>query len=291
LSTLGGVLTALLTGTPTASGTFTFTVQVTGSAGATGTKQFSLTISGGGSANGPSISANGIVNSASYAGGSVAPGEVVTIYGSVLGPSSLVSFQLDANGNVPTSLAGTQVSFDGVAAPIIYTSATQISAVVPYEVAGKTSTQIQVLYQSQTSNTVAEPVTAVLPGIFIADSSGHGQGAIVNQDGTINSSSNPAPAGSIVFIYGTGEGQTNPPGADGKPDGSPAPTPVAQPGMSATIGGTNAQVLYAGGVPGLVAGVLQVNVQIPAGAASGNAPIQLSLGGQTSQAAVTVAIK
>jgi hypothetical protein len=103
LSTLGGVLTALLTGTPTASGTFTFTVQVTDSADATGTKQFSLTI-GGGSGNGPSISANGIVNSASYAGGSVAAGEIVTIYGSGLGPSPLVGFQLDANGNVPTTL-------------------------------------------------------------------------------------------------------------------------------------------------------------------------------------------
>ena len=252
LTTLGGVLTALLTGTPTAPGTFTFTVQVTDSARATGTKQFSLTISGG-SPNGPSISASGIVNAASYAGGSVAPGEIVTIYGPGLGPGTLVGFQVDANGNVPTLLAGTQVSFDGVAAPILYTSATQISVVVPYEIAGKASTQVQVMYQIQSSNSVAEPVAAVVPGIFTADSSGHGQGAIGNQDGTVNSSSNPAPAGSIVFVYGTGEGQTNPSGADGKPDVSPAPTPVAQPGMTATIGGMNAQVLYAGGVPGLVA--------------------------------------
>jgi uncharacterized protein (TIGR03437 family) len=290
MTILPGVFTALLSGTPTAPGMFTFIVQVTDSTGATGTRQFSLTISGG-STSGPSISANGIVNSASYAGGSVAPGEIVTIYGSGLGPPTVTGFQVDANGNVPTLLAGTQALFDGVAAPIIYTSTTQVSVVVPYEVAGKASTQVQVVYQNQPSNTVAEPVTAVVPGIFTADSSGHGQGAIVNQDGTINSSSNPAPAGSIVFIYGTGEGQTNPAGVDGKPDGSPAPTPVAQPGMTATIGGMNAQVLYAGGVPGLVAGVLQVNAQIPAGTPSGSAPIQLSLGGQSTQAAVTVAIK
>jgi uncharacterized protein (TIGR03437 family) len=161
--------------------------------------------------------------------------------------------------------------------------------VVPYEIAGKTSTQVQVLFQNQSSNTVAEPVTAVLPGIYTADSSGHGQGAIVNQDGTINSSSNPAPAGSIVFVYGTGEGQTDPGGVDGKPDGSPAPTPVAQPGMTATIGGMNAQVLYPGGVPGLVVGVLQV--QIPTAAASGNAPLQLNIGGQSTQAGIAVAIK
>jgi uncharacterized protein (TIGR03437 family) len=290
LTTLGGVLTALLTGTPTASGTFTFTVQVTDSAGVTAAKQFNLTI-GGSTPTGPAISAKGIVNSASYAGGGVAPGEIVTIYGTGLGPSSLVSFQLDGNGNVPASLAGTQVMFDGVAAPLIYTSATQLSAVVPYEVAGKASTLVQVVYQTQSSNGVTEPVAAVVPGIFTADSSGHGQGAIVNQDGTINSSSNPAPAGSIVFIYGTGEGQTNPAGVDGKPDGSPAPTPSAQPGMTATIGGMNAPVLYAGGVPGLVAGVLQVNVQVPAGSPSGSLPIQLSLGGQNTQSAITIAIK
>jgi uncharacterized protein (TIGR03437 family) len=290
LTILQGVITALLSGTPTAPGTFTFTVQVTDSTGATGTKQFSLTISGG-SPSGPSISANGIVNLASYVGGNVAPGEIVTIYGSGIGPGTIAGFQVDANGNVPTLLAGTQALFDGVAAPIIYTSSTQVSVVVPYEVAGKTSTQVQVVYQNQSSNTVAEPVTAVVPGIFTADSSGHGQGAIVNQDGTINSSSNPAAAGSIVFVDGTGEGQSSPTGIDGKPDSSPAPTPVAQPGTTATISGMSAQVLYAGGVPGLVPGVLQVNVQIPAGTPSGSAPIQRSLGGQSTQAAVTVAIK
>jgi uncharacterized protein (TIGR03437 family) len=288
LTTLGGVLTGLLNGVPTSASTYTFTVQVTDNAGATASKQFSLTVTGSGG--GPSISANGIVNSASYAGGAVVPGEIVAIYGSGLGPNTLTSLQLDSRGYVSNSLAGTQVFFDQVAAPMIYTVANQVSAVVPYEVSG--STQVKVVYQGQSSNVVTVPVGAVLPGIFTADSSGHGQGAIVNQDGTINSPSNPAAAGSIVFLYGTGEGQTNPIGVDGEPGASPAPTPVAQPEMTATIGGLNATVQYAGGVPGLVAGVLQVNVQIPAGVSSGSAvPIQLSLGGQNSQTGVTLAVK
>jgi uncharacterized protein (TIGR03437 family) len=286
LTTLGGVLTALLTGVPTAAGTFSFTVQVTDHANATATRQFSLTVSGGGM----SISAAGIVNSASYLGGSVAPGEIVTIFGSGLGPAAVVGLQLDSRGYVSNSLGGTQVLFDGVAAPMIYTTATQVSAIVPYGASG--TTQVHVVYQGQSSNVVSVPVTAAFPGIFTADSSGHGQGAIVNQDGTVNSPDNPAPAGSVVFVYATGEGQTNPTGVDGKPGDSPAPLPIAQPGMTATIDGVNAPVLYAGGVPGLVAGVLQVNLQIPATVQPGSSvPVQLSLGGHTSQTPVTLAIR
>jgi uncharacterized protein (TIGR03437 family) len=183
------------------------------------------------------------------------------------------------------------VLLDGLAAPMIYTLAGQVSAVVPYEVSGKSTTQVQVVYQGQGSNLVSMPVTAVMPGIFTMNSSGSGPGAIVNQDGTVNSASNPATAGSYVFVYATGEGQTNPAGADGKPNGAPAPVPVAQP-VTATIGGINAYVQYAGGVPGLVAGVLQVNVLVPQGVASGGSiPVVLTVGGQSAQGGVTVAIK
>jgi uncharacterized protein (TIGR03437 family) len=288
LTTLGGVLTGLLTGTPTTPGTFTFIVQVTDNSNTTASKQFSLTINGGAL----SISANGIVNAASYAGGSVSPGELVVIFGSGLGPTTLAGLQLDSRGYVPTSLAGTQVLFDGVAAPMIYTLAGQVSVVVPYEVSAKSTTQIQVVYQGKNSNVVSMPVSAVKPGIFTINASGSGPGAIVNQDGTVNSASNPASVGTYVFVYATGEGQTNPAGVDGKPGDSPAPVPVAQP-VTATVGGIPVQVVqYAGGVPGLVAGVLQANVQIPQGVPTGSSvPIVVNIGGQNTQANVTLAIK
>jgi uncharacterized protein (TIGR03437 family) len=232
-----------------------------------------------------------VVNAASYAGGSVSPGEIVAIFGSGLGPGTLVGPQLDSRGYVSTSLAGTQVLFDGVAAPLIYTWAGQVSAVVPYAVSGKTSTQVQVSYQNQNSNLVAIPVTNAVPGIFTMDASGRGQGAIVNQDGTVNSADNPAAVGSYVSVYATGEGQTRPGGIDGKPGDVPAPTPIAQP-VTATVGGLNAQVQYAGGVPGEVAGVLQVNVQVPQRIATGpSVPIVLNIGGQATQTGVTLSIR
>jgi uncharacterized protein (TIGR03437 family) len=276
-----------LNGVPTSQGSYIFTAQVMDNANATAFKQFSLAIN----ATAVSISTGGIGNAASYAGASVAPGEILVIYGSGLGPDTLATAQLDSRGYVSTSLAGTQVLFDGVAAPIIYTQAPNVSVVVPYEVSGKPLTQVQVSYQGHVSNTVSMAVSAVMPAIFTADYSGHGQGSIVNQDGTVNSANNPAPVGSYVSVYATGEGQTNPAGIDGKPAVPPAPVPVVQP-VTATVGGLPALVQYAGGAPGFVAGALQVNVQIPEGvAADSSVPIVINIGGQDSQMNVTLAVR
>ena len=286
MSTLGGVLAGLLTGTPTAAGTSSFTVQVTDNAGATASKPFSLTINPSGTV---TVLPNGITNAASYVGGGVAPGEMVTIFGSGMGPNTLVGLQVDSNGNFAKTLAGVQVLFDNVAAPLVYVQANQVSAVVPYGVSGKTATQVQVVYQGQTSTALTVPVVSAMPGIFTIDYSGKGAGAILNQDGTVNSASNPAATGSYISVYATGEGQTNPPGVDGRLDGSPAPQPVQK--VTGTIGGISATVQYAGGSPGLVAGVLQVNLQVPQTLASGNAvPVVLNIGGATSQTGVTIVV-
>src|SRR5260370_8733750 len=117
---------------------------------------------------------------------------------------------------------------------------------------------------------------------------GVSQGAIVNQNQSVNSSANPANKGSIVSLFATGAGQTIPPGVDGKPASAPLPTPVAP--VSVKIGGLDAEVLYAGAAPTLVSGVLQVNVRVPAGAPSGNVPVVITMGATISQAGVTFAL-
>jgi len=181
-------------------------------------------------------------NAASYNTDAVSPGEIVALFGSNLGPASIVTLQV-SNGVVINSLSGTQVLFDGVAAPMVYTLKGQVSAVVPYGVAGKTSTQVQVQYQGAVSNTVTKQVQAATPAIFSLDSTGVGPGAILNEDTSVNSTGNPAARGSVIALYCTGGGVTTPATAtDGLVIGVPAPKLTAQPpvAVKVTIGGVNA---------------------------------------------------
>jgi uncharacterized protein (TIGR03437 family) len=143
---------------------------------------------------------------------------------------------------------------------------------------------------SSVSDPVALPVASSSPGIFSVDYTGSGQGAILNQDGTVNSSSRPAPAGSVVTVYATGEGQTSPPGTDGKLANGPV-YPAPKLPVTVTIGGAQADVLYAGAAPTLVAGALQVNVRIPISVASGDNPVVITVGSAQSQPGITVAVK
>jgi uncharacterized protein (TIGR03437 family) len=207
-----------------------------------------------------------------------------------MGPATLAQYQLDGNGLVPRSLAGTTVYFNGVAAPLIYTSANQVAALVPFATSGA-STQVSVFYQGQLSAPVAVPVAAAAPAIYTLDKSGQGQAAAVNQDGTnaINGAAHPIKIGSYISLYITGAGQTNPPGADGAPGAVPYPLPTL--GVTASVGGKLANVQYAGGALGLVAGVMQINVQIPSGIAPGNSvPVALQVGTATTPAGVTIAV-
>ena len=219
--------------------------------------------------------------------GPVAPGELVTIFGSNLGPEPAAGLQLNASGFVSTQLGQTRVLFDGIPAPLLYAGAGQVSAVVPYAVAGRNSTQLVVTNGGQTSAALTMGVTGSAPGLFTLDSSG--QGAILNQDGSVNGSANPAARGSIVTLYATGAGQTNPAGIDGLLATSVLPAPLFP--VSVKIGGQPAQVLYAGAAPGLVAGVMQVNVVLPDGTSSGMVPVILQVGAASSQPGVTVSIQ
>lgn len=282
----GGIVWGNLSGTPTAAGTFTFTVQVTDSANANATRQFTLTTYAAGTV---SIDPGGIVNSASYVGGGISPGEVIAIFGAGLGPNTLAGMQV-GSGSVTSNLAGAQVLIGGYPAPLIYVQANQAGAVVPYEIAGQTSTQVQVSYEGQISNAVTVPVVLAEPGVFTLNYSGSGPGAILNQDGSLNSSSNPAAVGSLVYLFATGEGQTSPAGIDGKLEGSGTSKPVQT--VTATIGGVSATVKSAGGVTGSVPGIIEVALQVPAALASTSAaPVVLNIGGAASQTGVTLAVK
>ncbi len=234
----------------------------------------------------PVISA--IVNAASYATGPIAPGEMVVVFGNAFGPTQLVNLQLDSQGNIATTLAGIQLLFDGVPAPLIYVSPLQIAAMVPYSISGKIVTQVQVVRSGLSSNVLPKAVALTAPGIFSADASGKGQAAITNSDGSVNSSANPATPGSYITMYLTGEGQTDPPGSNGM-----IATGIAnvQAKVSVRMAGQMAQLLYAGSAPGNVNGFAQINVVIPVDIPyGGSLPLLVQIGDASTQAEITVAV-
>lgn len=239
--------------------------------------------------------AGSVVNAASFLSGPVSPGEIVTLFGLDIGPATLTTLQFDASNRVATTLAATRVLFDGLAAPLIYVSQNQISAIVPYAVAGKTSTSVQVQLNGQTSNTLVLPVGQSAPGMFTLDSSGRGAAALLNENGSVNGPSNPALKGSEVVLYVTGEGQTTPPGVDGKlANTTPLPKPNAA--VSVRIGGPpgigkDCPIDYYGAAPTLVAGLMQINCRIPLDVPSGSVPLSFTVGNTTSVDMTTIQIR
>ncbi|HLK20765.1 MAG TPA: hypothetical protein VKT81_17555 [Bryobacteraceae bacterium] len=229
-----------------------------------------------------------VVNGASYKNGPVAPGELITIFGEGMGPPQAYGAQVNVPGFLSNSLAGARVLFDGVPAALIYESALQISALVPYEVAGQTSTSVQLEYLGSTSAAVSLPVVATSPALFTEPPTGTGLGAILDQNYQLISSTNPAKPGDNVILYLTGEGNVDPDAMDGRIASGAAPknTPV-----TVTIGGVKANTTYAGRAPGQVFGIMQINAVIPNGMASGNAPVQVTIGKANSPAGVTIAIQ
>jgi uncharacterized protein (TIGR03437 family) len=211
-----------------------------------------------------------VVNAASLAVGPVAPGEIVTIYGSGLGPAVGASGSPDATGLIGNLLAGSEVRFDGIAAPLFYAQAGQINAQAPYAIAGQSKTHVEVYYQGAVAGAADVPVASSAPALFPA---------VLNPDGSLNSRTNPAASGAVLTFFGTGEGVTN--GANVA--GQPAQPPYARPDLpvNLTVAGAPATIFYAGSAPGL-AGVLQVNAQLPPGVA-GQAAAQLAVGTAAAQ--------
>ncbi len=237
-----------------------------------------------------------VVSAASFVAGVIAPGELITIKGTNLGPAvpaSGTSFTLNSSGGVNPTLAGVQVLFDNIPGTPIFVSAGQINVSVPYEVAGRLSTTMVVTYQGASSAGIPLRLADTALGLFTNNFSGQGQVAAINQNGTYNGATSgftPAPQDSEISIYATGGGVTNPPSTTG------SVTPVTHfvfiPGtVTATIGGVPATVDFAGNAPGLITGIVQFNVHVPKGVTGNNVSVILSINGVANPLGTTIAVQ
>jgi uncharacterized protein (TIGR03437 family) len=210
---------------------------------------------------GPTASAVAFPPEFSYG---IAPGELISITGQHLGPSATVMAQLDSTGRLPFQVDSISVSFDGYIAPLISVQDGLIVAFAPFEISG--TSEVTVTVDGQKSNSVRVAVTPVAPYFL----------AITNQDGTANSASHPAPQGSVVTFYLTGLGVTSPLSQDGSVNAAPLPVPVTP--ITIYMNENQLQPQYVASADGLVAGITQVNVQIPVGTYPSN-PVNVYMSG------------
>jgi|GEM_PF-569618 len=237
----------------------------------------------------PIPNVTGFANAATFAPGSLAPGMIISLLGSNLGPVTAVNGQV-VGGRFTTSLAGVRLLFDGVPAPILFASATQINAVVPYSLAGRASARMTVEFNNIVSNTIEPRLIDTNPGIFTTDGR---QAAMFNENGTFNGPANPAAAGSIVVIYVTGEGATSPGGVDGEVIGTNLKRPVGA--VRVRVGGIEvpaASIFYAGSAPSLVSGLMQVNFRLAADTPTGvGTSLEVFVGSGQSQPGVVLSVR
>jgi len=229
-------------------------------------------------------------NSANEAPGSVAPGEIVAIYGTNLGPTQPAYGTITGN-SLSTSVSGVQVTFSNTPAPLLFVSATQINAVVPFELTGQVQTQMKVSYNGGVSTALELNVAPAAPAVYTQTETGTGPGAILNLAGELISATNPAQQGSIIEIYATGGGETDPLGVTGNITPADGSVLKRVSGVDVTVAGQPCTVIYAGTAPGFVEGALQINAQLPPGLPSGAQPLLVSVNGITSSGGVTVALQ
>ncbi|WP_321473876.1 IPT/TIG domain-containing protein [uncultured Paludibaculum sp.] len=242
---------------------------------------------------GPRIT--GITNGASFQSGSIAPGEFVSIFGTGLGPDSIVTFQPPVGATpIASTLAGVQVFFGAAPAPLVFVSSTQIAAMVPYDVVGP-GLNVLVDYNGTSSWVYPVSVAPTAPGLFALGSSGTGAGAVFNENAstgelTLNTETNAALKGTTIWLYTTGIGATTPAGVDGEI--VTAESNLTAPTATLNIGGTDVTPAYFGPAPGLVSGLMLIKAAVPSTIPSGKAvPVLLTLGLVTSQVGVTVTVK
>jgi uncharacterized protein (TIGR03437 family) len=241
-----------------------------------------------------------VVNAATYqASVPVAQGSLATLFGGGVASDTVT---VSATTWPKTAANRQLVVNDDLQAPIYYIGPTQVNFQVPSN-APLGSVRIAVR-TADTGELVAGGsllVSSAAPGIFTANQSGTGQAAVLNQDFSINSASNPAPAGSTISIYGTGQGQVSPAVIDGTAAGSsPLSNTIAvpttsgttclnsQPSMCVAVGSSFGDVKYSGLAPGFI-GLWQINVLIPPGT-TGVVPVRVVINGTPSNT-VTIAVR
>jgi uncharacterized protein (TIGR03437 family) len=207
----------------------------------------------------PACMTMNVNNAATFGVAKISPGELVTFAGFGIGPENGVTAERGADG-ISTMLAGVQVLFDGKAAPVLYAQSRQVNAQAPFELNGQSTTSITVTYNGAVFGPMTVPVVFAYPGFFRLQPNVSAQAYALNQDGTLNSVTNPAPRGSVVAYWGTGFGSTSPGCATG---GLNAPGPVNLVPDLSVIMELGGPVQYAGGAPGLACGITQVNMQVP----------------------------
>jgi uncharacterized protein (TIGR03437 family) len=220
------------------------------------------------------LSAGSFANLTPGESAALAPGKVIRVSGRGIGPGARTQGTIKG-GVITNKVAGVQVTFDGVAAPLLYVSSTEIGCIVPYSIAGRSMTTLQVTYNGAASNAVPIPLQVSAPDVL----------EVLNGDFSVNSESNPAPANSIVTMYLTGAGQTVPASSDGEIYASPLPLPVATITIADLLPVTFAAAAY-----GLADGILQVNFQAPA-AQPGELGSPLTLSTGTASADFVVYVK
>lgn len=255
-STIFVVDSAAATFAPTRTGPF----PASSGNGADFLLQLSLTASGG------KFRFACLGNAATYGIGPIAPGGIFTLFGNGLGPEQGIPTQATPRSPFPVQVANVDVTFDGMPAPLLWVQDTQINLVAPWSLTPGQTTQVCASYKGVKANCLTWPVEQTSPGIFAVDDS---HASALNQDGTLNSASNPAAPGSIVSVFATGLGPIVPPQADGSLVGFPLPKnmlPVAveSPGAVVPFPGPAIplEVTYAGPAPYLVAGASQINIRI-----------------------------
>mgnify|MGYP001056354315 CR=1 FL=1 len=234
----------------------------------------------------PTINPNGVVNGASFStDGLVSPGSIASLYGIDLAAGTAAAEKLP----LPTKLAGTQVLVGDVPAPLFFVSPKQINFQVPVGILG-TAAPITVVSGEIRGPSAQVKLAPEAPGIFTAPPGGTGQGAVLNQDSSLNSARNPAEAGSVIQIFATGLGLTDPAFATNQAGATAEPFNRTRTKPLVFIGGIQAEVLFSALAPGFV-GLYQVNARVPPGTVPGAAvPLQLQAGGKGSNI-VSIAVR